>query len=192
MNSPMQKFYEWRDIALFNSRLTHKQAVCVSTINKDGFPNGRFVELKEANNRGFSFCTFLDSTKGTEIAQNPKIAMTIWWDHVGFQVRIMGYAKALPETEATKFWQMRSRDAQIASLSSKQSQELKNETQLFEQVKVLNKTYLDCPIPKPENWGGYIVEPNQIEFLQFKENRLHIREVYTLKKKDWIKTYLQP
>ena len=47
--------------------------------------------------------------------------------------------------------------------------------------KLSNKT-----IPRPANWGGYIVRPHVVEFWQGRKNRLHDRIQYILdKNKEW-------
>ena len=35
--------------------------------------------------------------------------------------------------------------------------------------------YKDRKVKRPDNWGGYLVKPNIIEFWQGRENRLHDR-----------------
>jgi hypothetical protein len=85
MESPMEKFTQWWEAALVQSPLNQKSAVCVSTVGQDGMPSGRFVDLKGADEDGFTFCTYLDSAKGAEIRENPNVALTIWWDPVGYQ-----------------------------------------------------------------------------------------------------------
>lgn len=192
MDNPIVQFGKWWEVAKKDSPLQQKSAVCVSTITQDGFPSGRFVDLKAADEKGFTFCTYLDSKKGKEIEANPKVAITIWWDHVGFQVRALGTAEALSDEEALKHWASRSRDAQITTLSCSQSKELKNEIDLQRQVESTKKEYDGNTIPKPTNWGGYIVAPNSIEFLTFKKSRLHLRELFTLADGVWSKMLLQP
>ena len=40
-------------------------------------------------------------------------------------------------------------------------------------------------IKRPENWGGYIAKPFEIEFWQGRPNRLHDRIIYKLNEPDW-------
>ncbi|MSR88924.1 MAG: pyridoxamine 5'-phosphate oxidase [Candidatus Margulisbacteria bacterium] len=193
MENPIQKFDEWWELAKTNSPLKHKNAVCVSTITKDGFPNGRFVDLKSVDDQGFVFCSNQDSQKGKDLARNSKVSMTIWWDHVGFQIRIVGLATLLPESESELLWAIRSRDAQLATLGAEQSQVLNSEQELLDRVERVGNEFEERIIPRPKNWGGYKVKPLSIEFLLFKENRLHIREFYDLNDKGiWRKRFLQP
>lgn len=86
MDNPISKFESWWQEALADSQLQQKSAVCVSTIDENGFPAGRFVDLKSVSDSGFIFCSYFDSVKGKHIAREPKTAMTVWWDHVGYQI----------------------------------------------------------------------------------------------------------
>ena len=45
---------------------------------------------------------------------------------------------------------------------------------------------------KPENWGGYDVEPHSFEFWQGRSSRLHDRFSYKLKKGVWTIDRLAP
>jgi pyridoxamine 5'-phosphate oxidase len=192
MTNPIEKFNTWWKEAKLDSVLEHSNAVCVSTISKDGFPSGRFVDLKSADDKGFAFCTYLDSVKGQEIDNSPKVAMTIWWDHVGYQVRIIGLAEVLPTEAAIRFWKTRTRSAQITTLISNQSNVLKDHMCLEKLVEVAQAKYANREVPMPSTWGGYLVKPTSIEFLGFKVSRLHTRELFVAKNGVWDKCLLQP
>jgi pyridoxamine 5'-phosphate oxidase len=192
MENPISKFSEWWAVAKKNSPLKQKSAVCVSTIREDGFPSGRFVDLKAVDETGFKFCTHFDSHKGLEIASSPKVAISVWWDHVGFQVRVIGFAEKIPIEESTRYWMERSRSARIVSLASVQSGVLNDEHDLVERIESLTKEYEDMDIPKPDNWGGYVVKPVSIEFLTFRDSRLHVRELFSLVDERWSVKLLQP
>jgi pyridoxamine 5'-phosphate oxidase len=44
-------------------------------------------------------------------------------------------------------------------------------------LKDLEKEYENTEVPRPENWGGYIAKPYEIEFWQGRPNRFTI-ELY--------------
>lgn len=192
MSNPIIKFKSCWDRAKSNSKLKYPSAVCVSTIDEHGFPSGRFVDLKSVNDSGFIFCTNLDSQKGNDIQRNPKVGLTFWWEVIGYQIRVNGLASQIPSTIAEKYWKTRSRDAQITTLSCKQSQLLLSELDLYKQFEEVKHNIGDMQIPKPENWGGFIVKPMSIEFLTFKESRLHIRELFISTGDKWEISLLQP
>jgi len=192
MDSPISKFDGWWQKALADSPLQEKSAVCVSTINEHGFPTGRFVDLKSVSERGFVFCTNLDSAKSKHIVRNPKAAMTIWWDHVGYQVRVVGTAEAISTVEADGFWQARSRRAQLTTTAFDQSEPLDSEGGLAMRLEEVAAEFDGQSISRPDTWSGYCIDPFSIEFLTFRESRLHLRELYERSRNGWIKQLLQP
>ncbi|MDE9519319.1 pyridoxal 5'-phosphate synthase [Xenorhabdus bovienii] len=191
---PMAKFHQWwseykRDVAP-----AHPGAVCVSTVSKNGAPSARFVGLKSADDNGFVFCTWFDSPKGQNLASNSHIALTFWWEEKGRQVRVEGTVEHVSEQESKEEWASRSRDAQLATLCFKQSQPLDSENDLHANYSHAQADTAGWPIEKPARWGGYRVIPTSIEFLTFRENRMHLREYF--RRNDplsgWEKTLLQP
>lgn len=192
MNDPISKFKTWWQEALANSPLQQKSAVCVSTIDEHGFPAGRFVDLKSVNEQGFVFCTYFDSAKGRHLAKNEKTAMTIWWDHVGYQIRVVGVAEFISEVEADNYWQSRNKSAQLTTTAFEQSAALNSEHELEKRLQEITVEYTGKIVPRPANWGGYRIKPVSIEFLTFQESRLHRRELFELKNNGWLKQLLQP
>ena len=130
--------------------------------------------------------------KGQEISRNPKVSLSVWWDHIGQQVRVVGLAEQISEQAAIQFWQTRSRSAQLTTLSCEQSQPLSSESALVEQFDKTQQTFEGKEVTKPQNWGGYSIRPVSIEFLAFAESRLHIRTRFTKKNDVWTKMLLQP
>jgi len=192
MTDPIEKFKGWWNEALLSSPLKHKNAICVSTVDLDGCPNARFVDLKAVEEAGFTFCSYYDSAKGREISINSKVALTIWWDHVGYQVRVVGRAVKLSEHEADKHWNGRSAEAQLTTSVSEQSKILKSVEDLQKAVESARLKLGGNIIRRPENWGGYLVVPDKIEFLTFRDDRLHLREQFTRKPQAWVARLLQP
>lgn len=192
MDNPISKFKTWWQEALADSPLQQKSAVCVSTIDENGFPTGRFVDLKSVSDSGFVFCTYFDSAKGKHISRKPKTAMTIWWDHVGYQIRIVGLAQVITESEADCFWQSRSKSAQLITTAFEQSEEINSESDLISRLEAASTQFANRPVPRPKNWGGYCIKPKSVEFLTFRESRLHLRELFEFKNNGWVKQLLQP
>lgn len=192
MICPIKKFKLCWEEAKSHSKLKYPSAMCVSTMDQHGFPSGRFVDLKSVEDNGFIFCTNLDSEKVRDIQHHSKVALTFWWEAIGYQVRVRGHASEIPRSTAEKYWQTRSREAQITTLICQQSQPLLPDQNLSRQLEEAKQNLADKPILMPENWGGFIVKPILIEFLTFKENRLHTRERYTSHDDVWVKERLQP
>jgi pyridoxamine 5'-phosphate oxidase len=84
-------------------------ACSFSTIGTDGFPNTRFVSLKEIETNAFIVTGTVSSRKGTEIDQNNKVALTFWWTESGVQVRIQGTAIRLPDAQLDRLFSERTR-----------------------------------------------------------------------------------
>jgi pyridoxamine 5'-phosphate oxidase len=189
---PINIFKEWYGYALEGSPLQHPKAVCVSTIDQNGIPEARFVALKEVSEKGFTFCSALDSPKGISINANPNVALTFWWDHIERQVRIQGKALPISNAEADQFFAERRRDAQLTSLVSKQSNVLENPEILEQQLQEFTTQLAGKPVPRPDNWGGYHVNPVRMEFLKFQENRLHERTLFIHNGYGWTSCLLQP
>lgn len=192
MLDPLTKFKTWWLAAIKDSPLNHKSAMCLSSINKSGFPNARFVDLKAVDKNGILFCSSFDSVKASEMLNNSKVSLTLWWDHIGYQVRILGHAKKNDGHEARIFWDNRKRSAQIATRAFRQSDELSDIGLLDKDFKEMQERLDGKEITKPTNWGAYRVIPHAIEFLQFQNNRLHVREQYQFCDDVWTRRLLQP
>ena len=178
MDNPLTRFKHcWND-ALLDSPLKQKAAICVTTINEQGFPEGRFVDLKAISDEGLIFCTQLDSNKALQIEHNNKVGMTIWWDHVGYQIRLFGRAEKISDSLAKQYWQSRKKSAQVATVSFDQSKPLESEQELSAKFNQARVEYRDVTLDKPDNWGGFEVTPESYEFWQEGEYRIHDRFIY--------------
>ena len=190
-HNPLDLFLEWYKAATQNSPLHHPKAVCVSTLNARGEPEARFVALKEVSQAGFTFCSAFDSPKGLELAENPKVALTFWWDHIERQIRVSGTAARISDEAADRYFQERSKDAQLTSLVSAQSRPLESLETLEQTLREAQVEY-EGRVPRPQNWGGYCVKPLRLEFLKFKANRLHERILFTYDAGSWTEQLLHP
>ncbi len=190
--NPIEIFIKWFDQELNLSKVSIPTACCFSTLGTDNYPNARFVSLKGVIEGNFIITGTLTSRKGIEIRNSSKVALTFWWTETERQVRIQGNATMISNELADKYFGERNRDSQIVSIVSSQGQKLKEIKELNEKYKEIEVTFANQTLTRPENWGGYAIEPIRIEFLEFKPTRFHDRKLYQLINGQWTITDLQP
>jgi pyridoxamine 5'-phosphate oxidase len=167
-------------------------ACCLSTVGLDGFPNARFVSLKEVKKEALLITGSTTSIKGIEIESSNKVALTFWWPDVEYQVRIQGVASKIPGKLADKLFRERPIEARIVSLISRQSEEMHYPETLEKELETARITHGKKGVRRPDNWGGYFIKPLRMEFLQFKSSRLHVRKFYQMHNNQWTLSFLQP
>ncbi len=190
ISHPIEIFSQWFNYAKENLSLLEPTAATLATVDSDGQPSCRVILIKEFSPEGFVFYTNYDSPKAQDIQNNKNIALLFYYD-LGRQIRIQGTAKKVSDTISDKYFHSRPRASQIASSASLQSQPLNAYEDFSKRVSELESKYPD-KIPRPENWGGYIIEPSRFEFWVRGEHRIHDRVVYQKKGDNWSKTRLYP
>jgi len=190
--TPIDIFSQWFDEELNLTKVRLATACCLSTIGTDNYPNSRFVSIKGIIENNFIVTGTLTSKKGIEINLTNKVALTFCWTETERQVRIQGNALNIDDKIADKYFAERNRDSQLVSIVSNQGQTLND-------IEILNKKYQEIEtifsnqhLARPENWGGYSIEPIRIEFLEFKPTRFHNRNLYELTNGQWTHRALQP
>jgi pyridoxamine 5'-phosphate oxidase len=190
-NDPLQQFRLWMEEAI-QAEALEVNAMCLSTISKNGFPNSRIVLLKELDH-GFVFFTNYESSKGKELAASPKASLTFFWPEIERQVRVVGTIGKISEKESDTYFFSRPINSQIGAWASPQSQEIPDRTVIENSQKRLEEEFKLNPIQRPAHWGGYRLIPHRIEFWQGRPSRLHDRICYELDgNTNWKKVRLAP
>ncbi len=178
-SNPMLQFEKWWDEAIQNN-IVEPNAMTLATCNSSGKPSARIVLLKYLNDDGFLFFTNYDSRKGKEIENNPFVSLVFLWKEIERQVRIEGSVEKISEAESDAYFSKRPRESRIGAWSSHQSTPIESRETLEKNYQQYNEKFTTDDIPRPKNWGGYVVHPNSIEFWQGRQGRLHDRLQYNL------------
>ncbi|MCV7155285.1 pyridoxamine 5'-phosphate oxidase [Mycobacterium pyrenivorans] len=151
-------------------------AMVVGTVDAAGRPVTRTVLCKSVDESGISFYTNYDSDKGRQLAANPYASATFPWYSLGRQVHIRGaVTKVSPEATAD-YWSHRPRGSQLGAWASLQSRPIASRAELLRQLAEVSERFAGVDeVPVPPHWGGYLIAPEEVEFWQGRENRVHNR-----------------
>lgn len=176
-DNPVSLFNQWLDEAR-EGEPYDAEAACLATATPDAVPSARMVLVKNADAKGFTFFTNLESRKGGELAANPRAALCCHWKSLRRQVRIEGPVEPVDDTTADEYFASRDRRSQIGAWASRQSQPLTSLLELERRAAVHAAKFGIGTVPRPPFWSGYRVAPLRIEFWRHGAFRLHDRLVY--------------
>ena len=187
---PVKLFRKWFDEVY---QIDKEEAVSMnlSTVSLDNYPNSRIVLLRGLED-GFVFYTNYKSQKGREIERNPKAQINFYWPSLERQVRIKGTINKTSAEISDKYFLSRPLKSRIGAILSDQSTEISFQKDLQKELLVEINRNQNNEIQRPNYWGGYCLEPLEIEFWQGKDARLHDRLLYERVNDEWIPKRLSP
>lgn len=192
VKDPVQQFEKWFEETL-QAKVPEPSAMTLSTVTESGRPSARIVLLKGIEQGKFIFYTNYQSQKGKELEHNAMCALTFFWPGLERQIRIEGITTRVDADTSEKYFQSRPRGSQIGAWASPQSTVIDDRNIIEARVKELENKFKDQEsIPRPHQWGGYAVDPFEIEFWQGRPSRLHDRIVYYKMEDGWTIRRLAP
>ena len=159
------------------SEINDPNAIALSTVDADGLPNARMVLLKDIEDDAFVFYTNYGSAKAQEVEQGGKAAFVMHWKSLRRQIRVRGTVAREEGPQADAYYASRSLKSRLGAWASDQSKPLSSRTALM--AEVAKVTAQQGPSPKrPPFWGGYRIDPVEIEFWADGAFRLQDRFVW--------------
>lgn len=188
---PLAQFQRWLDDAVAVGMI-EPAAMTLATVDADGRPSARVVLLKGFDAAGFAFYTHYESRKARALAANPYAALNFWWDRLERSVRIEGRVEKQTRVQSEAYFRTRPQGSQIGAMTSRQSQVVASREALDARYAENERKFGDSVVPLPDDWGGYLLRPEAIEFWQGRANRVHDRLVYRQAAGAWRIERLEP
>ena len=173
---PIRQFERWFDEAL-RAGLPLPNAMTLATVTSAGAPSARIVLLKGVERGQFLFYTNYLSRKGRELEHRAAACLVFLWSELERQVRIDGTVQKLGAAQSDAYYATRPLGARLSAWASAQSQLVASRQMLESAMEAARQRHGEQP-PRPSHWGGYSVEPHEIEFWQGRSDRLHDRLLY--------------
>lgn len=189
--NPFEQFNQWLAEAI-KAEVNEPIATTLSTVSKYGQPSSRIVYIRDVTDSGFVFFTNYLSKKGIDISLNPKGCLNFFWPELERQIRIEGIIEKVSHEISDAYFNDRPKASQIGAHASHQSHTLESREELEQRVANLTEEYQNQDVPRPSNWGGYILVPHFFEFWQGRPSRLHDRITFNKEEEDWKIVRLNP
>jgi pyridoxamine 5'-phosphate oxidase len=169
-------------------------AMNLATVDGSGRVASRIVLLKGVDERGFRLYTNYQSDKGSQLEAHPQVALCFHWKQLreGVQVRVEGVARKLQAEESDAYFASRPRGSQIGAWASLQSQTLPDRDTFEQRVARYEQQFEGREVTRPPHWGGFVVEPDMLEFWYGAEFRLHERVRWDRHGQTWTSRMLYP
>ena len=191
LDDPIEQFRRWLGEAE-SAGIPLPNAMAVATADAEGRPSVRHVLLRGIDERGFAFFTNYDSRKGRQLAENPNAGLVFLWKVLDRQVNATGTASRVDPAESDAYFATRPREARLGAWASAQSSVLASREDLERHVAEADERFEGVEVPRPPNWGGFVVRPDTVEFWQGRRSRLHDRFRYAREDAGWRIDRLSP
>ena len=188
--SPFVQFRRWFDEA--SAVMSEREAIALATATPEGRPSVRMVLLRHMDDHSFGWFTHYSSRKGGELLTNPHAALLWYCAPLGRQIRIEGSVALASPDASDAYFASRPRGHQLGAHASHQSDALSSRDDLVAEVAAADERFAGRDVPRPAQWGGFVLTPRAFEFWQAGADRLHDRVVYRPASTGWHRERLYP
>ncbi|MDJ0920581.1 MAG: pyridoxamine 5'-phosphate oxidase [Henriciella sp.] len=169
-------------------------AMSLATVDAEGMPDVRIVLLRGISaDEGLKFYTNYESTKAVQLEASGKAALCLHWKSLRRQVRVRGTISRATAADSDAYFNRRTAQSRISAIASDQSRPLTDRNVFDQRVAEISAIYGDDDdIPRPAHWGGYCIQPTEIEFWQDQAFRMHDRLRFKRDGEGWTSGRLYP
>ncbi len=164
--NPIEHFQKWFHEVDQTYPEDETNTMLLSTIGLDGFPKSRIVLLKRFTWEGFIFFTNYRSEKGKSIAENNQVLASFNWKKSKKEVHIYGRAEKIPDNLSDGYFESRPDGSKLSAWASEQSKVVPSRKELEERLEHYETKFKSKEIPRPDYWGGYMIKPEIMEFIE--------------------------
>jgi pyridoxamine 5'-phosphate oxidase len=191
---PLVMLNQWMAQSWQQRLQPNPNAMVLATTDPDGHPSARVVLCKEivAQPGYLVFFTNYLSSKGRQLAANPRAAAVIHWDALHRQVRVEGPVVKAPAAASDAYFASRPWQSRVGAWASEQSAPVASREAMTKAITSTAKRLgvpdpiqataegsADFEIPRPSHWGGYHLWADSVELWVEGEARIHDRARWT-------------
>jgi pyridoxamine 5'-phosphate oxidase len=159
-------------------------AMVLATAGDDGRPSSRTVLCKGIDERGIVLFTNYTSAKSRELRALRYASATFPWYELHRQAHVRGTVSLAHPAETEAYWRSRPRGSQLGAWASAQSTIVPDRRTLDDALEAVTRRFEGQDVPVPPHWGGWRIEPEQVEFWQGRRDRMHDRLRFELDELD--------
>ncbi len=188
---PIPVAQRWLAEAFAAGRQENPHAIALATVDPDGAPSVRMVLCTLIqDDGGIVFHSNRSSRKGMALAGDPRAAAVFHWPNR--QVRVEGRVELLADPQSDAYFAGRPRESQLGAWASDQSAPIDSRDDLIERMAQVAQRFGEGQIPRPPNWGGYLLRATSVEIWASRPGRIHDRALWTRAALGWSAQRLQP
>ncbi|RKR73786.1 pyridoxine/pyridoxamine 5'-phosphate oxidase [Frondihabitans australicus] len=176
-DEPLGLLVDWLSAAI-EAGVNQPHAMTLSTCDSTGHVTARTLLLKDVDD-ALWFASSDESPKGRQMAENPHVALTLYWREQGRQIRVEGQAQPGPAEVGAADFTARHPDSRAVAIALPQSSAYDPGSQEPQaRLAAARELVAQDDDFAPDDWTAYRVVPTVVEFWQATTGRDQVRLRY--------------